>query len=266
MATIPVPRPARPSIRESFARHPFRAAAAITGGFVLLGLTVGIIADLTLPRVPQLPDFVAQLVFVAALIALVTRLGWWKSVGYNRPSQWKDLGLVGLPAVLMIGLPLVKGGHIPGAQEIGVLVIAYILTGFFEETLMRGVIMRILAPRGVTQTVLLSGLLFALLHSVNLVLRNPVIVLAQMVGAGTSGIGLATLRLRTNTIWLVIGVHFAEDFFLKLTALPPIPVNVFQSIVMFAYGLHLLRGLRREERERAGAATATAELAPVAAV
>jgi membrane protease YdiL (CAAX protease family) len=119
------------------------------------------------------------------------------------------------------------------------------LTGFYEETLMHGEIICVLRPCSPVRAVLISAALFGLLHATNFVLRNPASVLAQMVGAGCSGVGLAALRLRTNILWFVIAIHMAEDLMLKLSALPAIPVKALQSPLMLVYGLFLLRGMHR---------------------
>ncbi len=184
---------------------------------------------------------------VAALIALVSALGWWRVIGLNRPAAWRALPLLWLPGAAMLILPLLKGITLPSLGTLAFWIVGYALTGFYEETLMRGVVLRVLRPRGVIQAVLLSAALFGLLHVTNVLFRNPMIVLAQMVGAASEGVGLAALRLRTNTLWTVIALHAVEDLVLKLSALPVIPVNVAQSIIMLGYGLYLLRGLRRQE-------------------
>jgi uncharacterized protein len=232
-------------LRALVTRRPITAAVLIAAAFILMGIVIGAVAKAVVPPVRQLPDFIAQAGLIVALVALVTALGWWRIVGYTRPAQWRELRLLWLPLAVMLVLPLARGIALPTMGTLAFWIVGYALTGFYEETLMRGVVLRVLRPRGPTQAVLISALLFGLLHISNLALRSPVIVLAQMVGAATEGVGLAALRLRTNTLWTVIAVHAVEDLVLKLSALPVIPVNVVQSIIMFAYGLYLLRGLHR---------------------
>ena len=80
------------------------------------------------------------------------------------------------------------------------------------------------------------------MHVGNLLYRNPAIVLAQMVGAFVHGIGLGAIRLRTNTIWLVVVLHGLHDLALKYTNFPVIPMDVVQVTLLMIYGIYLLRG------------------------
>lgn len=224
-------RPRMAALHGLLTRRPVTAAALITAAFIAIGAVIGVLAKVVVPPISQLPDFIAQGGLIVALVALVTALGWWRAVGFNGPRAWRDWRLLWLPAT--------------GALVLWI--VGYALTGFYEETLVRGVILRILRPRGPVQAVLISAALFGLLHVTNMLFRNPFIVLAQMVGAA-EGVGLAALRLRTNTLWFVIAIHAVEDLTLKLGALPAIPVNVVQSTIMLAYGLYLLRGLGGSNR------------------
>ena len=152
-----------------------------------------------------------------------------------------------MPLIAVVVLPLLRGAQSVPLNTGLYFVAGYVLTAFHEEVVYRGVILGILEPAGRTRAIWLSALLFGLAHSANLLVRsNPLLVLAQMVGAGTGAVGLAGLRLRTNTIWIVMGIHFLEDFLLHYTRLPAIPVNVAQSVILLLVGLYILWRFRRE--------------------
>ena len=154
------------------------------------------------------------LIILAILTALIlTALGWWREVGFNVPAQWRSMGLVVIPLLAVIALPLVRGAQSVPLDTTLYYVTGYALTAFHEEVVFRGLILRVLGPAGRARAIWVSALLFGFAHGANLFVRaNPFLVLAQMVGAGTSGVGLAALRFRTNTIWVVIAIHFFEDF------------------------------------------------------
>jgi membrane protease YdiL (CAAX protease family) len=219
---------------------------------------VGAAAKALLPATPQLPDFVAMCAGILGLVALLSVLGWWGLIGFNRPTAWRNLHLLWLPALAFIALPFVSGVGRIDTGNLAFLVVGYALTGFYEEALFRGLLLRVLAPLGVRRAVLLSALLFGCAHLVNVLFRNPAIVFAQALGAATEGVGLAALRVRTNTLWPLIALHALEDLLLHFGRLPTIPVNVAQSVILFAYGLWLLGGL--------GAARARGTAAPAPAV
>ena len=116
-----------------------------------------------------------------------------------------------------------------------------------EEGLMRGIVLQVLKPIGINRSVVISSLLFGLMHIGNMLYRNPFIVLAQMVGAFVHGIGLGAIRLRTNTIWFVIVLHGLHDLLLKFTNFPAIPLDVVQVTLLMIYGIYLLRTWKNQE-------------------
>ena len=60
------------------------------------------------------------------------------------------------------------------------------------------------------------------------------------------GVGLAALRLRTNTIWPLIAIHALHDLSLQLGTLPIAAVEAPISTIICVYGIYLLRGGRGE--------------------
>jgi hypothetical protein len=188
--------------------------------------------------------FVALCVETVFVVAVLGGLRWWREAGFNRPSEWRELKLLWVPAAVLVVLPLIVGLHALAPATAAYLV-AYALTGFTEEAWFRGVLLRVLGTIGVRRAVLLSAVLFGASHLVNVLFRsNPFLVLAQAVDAFSEGVGFGAIRLRTNTIWPLIVLHGFEDLLLRFTRLPPIPVNVFQSVVLLVYGVYLLRNMR----------------------
>ena len=97
-------------------------------------------------------------------------------------------------------------------------------------------------PTGVWRAVLVSSALFGLVHLSNAMLRGSLGLAAlQALGAGTEGFGLAALRLRTNTVWPLVALHALHDLFLQFGYLPIPLVSAAYSVVLFAYGIYLLR-------------------------
>jgi hypothetical protein len=182
---------------------------------------------------------------------VLTALHWWQAARFNSPSEWRELRLLWVPAAVFVVLPLVVGLRALASATAVYLVVAYALTGFTEEGWYRGVILRVLGPLGPRRAVVLSAVFFGAAHLVNVLFRsNPILVFAQAVGVFSEGVGFGALRLRTNTIWPLIVLHGLEDLLLRFTRLPPIPLNVFQSVVMLVYGIYLLRNMRGGEAAR----------------
>lgn len=255
-AMVPEEGAARPGMARLLAfarRRPVVAATALVLADLVVVAAAGLAGKLVLPAESQWPDFLAMCAGILFLVAGLTALGWWRAVGFNRPAHWRKMALLALPAAIFALLPFARGARSLDAGTAAFYVVGYALTGFYEEGFFRGIVMRVLRPLGVTRTVFICAALFGAAHLVNLLFRNPFIVLAQAVGAFTDGVGLAALRLRTRTLWGVIVLHACHDLFLQYTRLPKIPLDVVQDTIMFFYGLYLLRGLRAVEWTQAGA-------------
>jgi membrane protease YdiL (CAAX protease family) len=212
-----------------------------------LVLTIGL--DIILVRVVPGIDMRWASLWIIAALSLVLAIGvgaarWWHAVGYTPTTQWRDTAWLAIPALLTLA-PLVMGIKTLDASTYGVLIAGYALTGFAEETMFRGVLVKVLEKRSPLMIATITAILFGLVHLGNIVIRGEVaITLAQAVGAAAFGFGYAALRLRTNTIVPLIVTHALTDLFLQMGNLPLIPVAVGQDVVLFAVGLYLLAGRR----------------------
>ncbi|HWA18675.1 MAG TPA: CPBP family intramembrane glutamic endopeptidase [Devosia sp.] len=184
--------------------------------------------------------------WVIALMALlvaggVSALGWWGVVGFTPPHAWRDSAWLAVPAVLTL-LPLVAGVKPLAANMYVLLIAGYALTGFAEETMFRGILVRLLERHSPMVIAAITAILFGLVHLSNIFIRGePAIIAAQAVGAAAFGFGYAALRMRTNALVPLIVTHMLTDLFLQMGSLPLIPVAVVQDVVLFALGLYLLR-------------------------
>lgn len=228
-----------------FARHPIGTAVLIYLINLIVATLLGLAAKAIFPQFQ--PEFVATVALSILVAITLSLLGWWKKAGFNMPSDWRAVGLMIVPFVIVLGLPFIKGIKTSDWGTFGYLVIAYALTGFMEEGVYRGIILRVLKPIGVVRSILISSLLFGLLHIGNLLYRSPAIVFAQMLGAFVHGISLGTIRLRTNTIWFPVVLHGVHDLLLKYTNFPVIPLDVVQVTLLMFYGIYLLRTWKTTE-------------------
>jgi uncharacterized protein len=228
-----------------FEQRPILSTVIIFVVYVTVSTLFGLTAKAIFPQFQ--PEFVALIGLSVTVALVLSLLGWWKAAGFNFPTEWRDSRLMIVPFVIVLGLPFLMGIKPSDAGTFVYLVIGYALTGFMEEGLMRGIVMRVLKPTGTTRSVVISALLFGLMHIGNLLYRNPFIVLAQMVGAFVHGIGLGAIRLRTNTIWFPVILHGLHDLALKYTNFPAIPLDVVQVTLLMIYGIYLLRGWKNPE-------------------
>ena len=224
-------------------RRPILSAVALTVGWIVVSLIAFLLVS---QAVPGIDDKAAALVALVVLTLIVLGgigwLGWWHEVGFTPPSEWRNVRLLLLPAILTV-VPLLAGVDPIAVSAPLFLIVGYTLTGLAEEAFARGIVIRILEPSGVIRAVLISSLLFGLLHLGNLVIRggSPAISVAQAVGAFSFGVGFAALRIRTRTIWPLIALHMVCDLVLNTMSLPLIPVAVAQDVALLVIGIYLIR-------------------------
>lgn len=187
-------------------------------------------------------------VLIAAI--WLTALGWWREAGFNGLSQWRNLHLYWLPVICQLLFFVLVGAQPGKAVALIPVVLMALLIGFQEEAIYRGLVMKVMAPRGVMWTVLTSAVLFGLIHAIGFLVRPPSFVLVQIYASTLGGIGLAALRLRTNTIWPLVLLHMFNDIVQFLAVggvsyeqIPPmlIAIKLTYPALLALYGLYLVR-------------------------
>ncbi len=243
--------------RASFAhRHP-SAFVAILVLTVLLGYgAAGIIArsfDLS-----RLAFYGAANILLSVVpVVLLTRMNWWKVVGFRWPSHPLVLGWFS-PALLPVWLNLRGGIALTYPARAAAYAALALLVGFTEEAFYRGLMLQTLAPRGLRRAAVLSSLLFGLMHGLNAFAgADPQYVLVQITYAFALALMYAGLVLRTGIIWPLMIAHFLTDLAgflgaggLGMTERPDrraVMFSMLQVVAYAAYGAFLLRpgGLRR---------------------
>ncbi len=148
---------------------------------------------------------------------ILARMHWFKVVGFNARREWRDLRVLWVPAVLGAFLlvsvvPVVGRASTPLAIS---LTLSTVLIGFSEESSIRGVVLQSLLRLGAKKAILLSALLFGILHFNNLIQAGVggdlQSVGVAVVFAFLVGIGLGAFRIRTNTIWPIVVFHSVSD-------------------------------------------------------
>ncbi len=220
------------------------AAGLVAGHLAIIGASAGAF-HLAMPDVSgYVQSGVITIAIAIGWAVALTRGAWAREIGFTKTAEWAHLRLLVFPAVLAL-LPLFGGVHGESAAMLALMVGGYVATALFEETLFRGVLLRIFLPSGTSRAIVVSSLLFGLMHLQNILFRdNPMIVFSQAIGVFCFGVGYSVLRLRTNTIWPLIALHFLTDFTLQLTNLPlgaKIGLMVVQDTLLLIYGIYLLR-------------------------
>ncbi len=207
------------SLKLLVGRHPYVSALIIfvyfQVFFLLLHFFLGIIIKpLHLPFLQS--ALIGEVLLALVVVVPIIVLGWWAETGFTRGINGWGVVLCIMPVVLvvlpvMLGLPFVVGrASAPMLLTAAALVV---LVGFVEEGLCRGLLLRSLLPGGIWASVLISSLLFSVLHLTNILSGLPwPYVMGQLLLAFGSGVLFAAIRLRTRSIWPSLLMHAAHDF------------------------------------------------------
>ena len=150
------------------------------------------------------------------LIVFTASVGWLRPLFAKQPIggrwwMWIFVLLVIIPIVLrFVGIDY--GFY--GADVVVTSLFVGLLIGFAEELLYRGIVVKILRDAGHREWIVAVGsaLLFALSHSINLLVGQPVIVVLLTV-VYTFGFGILmylVMRVTGNLVWAML-VHAMTD-------------------------------------------------------
>jgi len=193
-------------------------------------------------------------IFIAVVL---TRLRWWRRVGFTPVRDWRAMHLL-IPLLLVLALP-VAGLWARGVLATTALVLALqvgfvLIDIFMEEVTYRGVVLQALSGFSPVLRVTLAAGLFGFSHLDNVFLpgADELGVAYQIFEAALVGVLFGSVRLRMNTIWPVMAVHALYDLMLVLAfghafpvapTLPGFVVDTVVNLSLAVVGFSLLRAL-----------------------
>ncbi len=220
-------------IRNQAVKHPIIFGTIVIFAFWFVMFAASILLALFGPRfLMNNGDYVAQ-ASVECFVALAG-IGLVALFGYNHIWGEKKKGLlsgfltggyfiyVQLTALLACLLELLDRYTQTGtltmqpAWKIAVYIVCFLLVGFAEEVFFRGLIANFLFdkhaknPAGVWTATIWSGLLFGLMHMINILsvdANGAVGVIVQVVSVTAMGMALTAIYYRTRNIWVVVLLH-----------------------------------------------------------
>jgi membrane protease YdiL (CAAX protease family) len=158
----------------------------------------------------------ANFALAAILAAVLSDMGWWRTMGLRAPARWTAL-LWFVPTLLPMAINFIPGLEIVNVQHVAFVLVAMLLLSLVEEGYFRGLMLTALNPHCVWKAVIVTSVLFGLTHSMNVLsgksLRDDI---AQIIYAFAIGFGFAALAMRRGLIWPLVLVHFGIVFVNKL--------------------------------------------------
>jgi membrane protease YdiL (CAAX protease family) len=200
-------------------RYPYRAVLALFATQIFVLLIVGGVvlrAGGTSTDVAVSGVIWGNLVLSLILAVLLTRLHWWREVGFAWPQRPGALLYALFPLIVLFDNSFEELGLADGSfLRLG---IAMALVGFVEETLYRGVMLRILLPSGTWKAAIVSSAIFGLAHGMGVLVGQDLARIFFQIGyASAIGFAYAAIVIRTGALWPVILLHFAINLIALLT-------------------------------------------------
>ncbi|WOI58293.1 CPBP family intramembrane glutamic endopeptidase [Palleronia sp. LCG004] len=159
---------------------------------------------------------------VCAGMMLVAVIAWrgWNDLGFRAPipGTLKLLWLPILLVALQFTFALLLG--LPDSATILLIFVNTLFVGFSEETMFRGVLYRALCERlRIWPAILVTSSVFGAVHVLNGFITGEFeSAIYQAIMAGSTGLLLMAIVLRTGSLWAAIAWHAAWDAALLLIA------------------------------------------------
>lgn len=159
---------------------------------------------------------------VMSIIALGVYLKFFKGTSFNKPTKKPRTLFLFVFGVMIINLLIIAGMFVTQgtfsaaiAPQLLMVFVTTALVGFSEEMIYRGIALpALLETNSKVKAILLSSLLFASLHAVNVLGGMPVYAMVvQLVSTFLVGITFTCIALELKTIAPLIIFHGLWDFF-----------------------------------------------------
>jgi membrane protease YdiL (CAAX protease family) len=146
---------------------------------------------------------------------------------------------------------------LPSATITAILALNMLLVGLSEELMFRSIMFRgLLARFRVWPAILLTSLLFGLVHSLNVFTTGQMEqAVLQSAAAFMQGLAYLAIRIRTRSVWPMVIVHALWDFSLMLSTTTHASgtdagwswTPLLIALPIFLYGLFLLRHVGKND-------------------
>jgi membrane protease YdiL (CAAX protease family) len=244
--------------------------------FIILSLIILVVSSLFKfdnNEIMGLDKLIADIIITIICYILIIKLGIRETAGFNKEGFKKGL-ILGIPFIIIgigsvifsnIGIDLDNIKHISIFNTL-LFTINMLFVGINEEFWMRGLILNGLMKKyeksSVWKPIIISSLIFGLVHIPNIFFVEPIILLIQVINAMCGGILFATIFIKSRNIYSVIVIHALTDWislfvascFTGANSALSMSINLGQALFMIAGGslppilisMYLLRNYKRE--------------------
>lgn len=226
--------------------------------FILVSLMILIISSLFRfdnNAIMGFDKLIADIIITGVCYLLILKLGLKDTAGFNKKGFKKGL-ILGIPFIIIgigsvifsnIGTNLSNIKHISIFNTI-LFTINMLFVGINEEVWMRGLVLNGLMKKyeknSIWKPIIISSLIFGLVHLPNILFVEPLILLIQVINAMCGGILFATIFIKSKNIFSVIFIHALTDWislfvascFTVANSALSMNINLGQALFMIAGG------------------------------
>jgi membrane protease YdiL (CAAX protease family) len=190
---------------------------------------------------------------IGLVITVKSHLGL-HGAGFSSPQKGSASKLWYYAPIIVLLLLLLPKGINPSISPIFIIVnlVFALIVGINEELYFRGLIFKRLSALGITRAILISALLFGILHAANLLggYKAPLYVTLQIIFAFCFGLVAAEVTYVTKSLLPAITWHFCHDFISMLTSQALSTVAIIsiaiQIVVLLAFAFILLKHVKHK--------------------
>lgn len=192
----------------------------------------------------------SELALAIILLLVISRLRWWKEIGFKKPERSKTVWLFAPAFLLVLGNLTFGIGEVDAGLLLSFAVLAA-LSGFVEEVIFRGLMLRALIVRGEWTALVVTSGIFGVAHAGNVLAGSePLYVMLQLAYSLAIGFGFGAMALRGGLLWPLIIAHGLGNFIALINAdeyaLGHLVTVVIVYIVIFTgYGVYLMKSPRQ---------------------
>lgn len=226
--------------------------------FILVSLMILIISSLFRfdnNAIMGFDKLIADIIITIICYLLILKLGLKNTAGFNKKGFKKGL-ILGIP-FLIIGIGSVifsnMGTDFSNIKHISIFntilfTINMLFVGINEEVWMRGLVLNGLMKKyeksSIWKPIIISSLIFGLVHLPNIFFVEPLILLIQVINAMCGGILFATIFIKSKNIFSAIVIHSLTDWislfiascFIGANSALSMSINLGQALFMIAGG------------------------------
>ena len=217
-------------------KRPFIDSIFITVSLLFILFLAGMIS-VVVNIASQVTFFVGFLFLSLILILFISKNKKWNYYGFSfsKKNEIKRYYIY-TPLFLLAFMPIFAGISADLTIRKIIYLISYMaLVAFVEETIFRGIILKMMLKKGLIIAIFWSSILFSLSHLLNsLGTSNTISIITQTSYAFVIGIILSVIVIKTNNIFITILFHYLNNI---MTSLNPEVENLLStsiSTIMFA--------------------------------